>query len=139
MLAQMSLLSGTKNGGHIHLSPNNKIKFFLTTLYGRAEELKKLLIKVKVKYKNLEGKLYKHEYILDFSELLDIRRSGEPSIKKIANNLEKIQRDINKLLFSSFHKIKVIRYTKEDIENEQREILEEKRKFEEKQQKKKTK
>ena len=47
---------------------------------------------------------------------------GEPPLYKIAKNVEEIKKDIHNL--STFHKIKVIRYTKEDVEEETKQLLE---------------
>jgi len=116
MLSEIKFI---KNGLR-YLPPNNKRVYFLISLIGRAEELEKISIEVKAEYDNCLGKSYQQQYTLDFSELLGMRRAGEPSQKKIANNLEKIQNDIHGLMYSSYPKIKVIAYTKKDMEEERR-------------------
>lgn len=120
-----------------YLAPNSKFTYFLTSIIGRVEELGEIAVEVSVKYENCLGKNYQQNFLLDFSELFIVRRAGEPSLKKVANNLEKIQKDIHTIMFSSYPRIKVIAYTKKDMEEKYLKVLEEERLFEE--EKKKTK
>jgi len=120
-----------------YLAPNNKFTYFLTSIMGRIDELGETVVEVIVKYKNCLGDSYQQKFLLDFSELFIVRRAGELSLKKVANNLEKIQKDIHSIMFSSYPRIKVIAYTKKDMEEKYLKVLEEERLFEE--EKKKTK
>lgn len=123
MLSEINLI---KNGLH-YLAPNQKISFFIASIPEIFMKKKKSFFEIKVKYDNKFGKPYKNTYLIDFSEFFDLRHAGEPSLKKVANNLEKIQKDIHTIMFSSYPKIKVVAYTKKDIEEEYLKVLEEER------------
>lgn len=130
----LSELNFIKNGVN-YLAPSQKIKHFLTSLVGK-KELEKTKIEFEVKYENSLGKLSQKNYILDFSEFYGRLRVGEPSLKKIADNLEKIQKDIHTIMYSSYPRIKVVTHTKKDMEEEYLKMVEEERLFEEKKKKK---
>jgi len=80
------------------------------------EEKTKKSFEIKVTYQNSIGKTYKDVYMIDFSQLIGLSQLGEPPLYKIAKNVEEIKKDIHHL---STGLIKVIRYTKEDIEEEE--------------------
>lgn len=127
MLSEINLI---KNGLH-YLTPNQKISFFIASIPEIFMKKKKSYFEIKVKYENKFGKTYKNTYSIDFSEFFDLMHAGEPSLKKIASNLEKIQKDIHAIIFSSYPRIKVVAYTKKDMEEEHLKILEEERRAEE--------
>jgi len=87
------------------------------------EEKTKKPFEIRVTYQNSIGKTYKDVYMIDFSQLIGLSQLGEPPLYKIAKNVEKIKEDIHHLS-TGFHKIKVIRYTKEDVEEETKQLLE---------------
>ena len=120
-----------------YLAPNNKFTDFLTSIIGRIDELGKIATEVSVKYENCLGDSHQQKFLLDFSELFFVRYVGVSSLKKIADNLEKIQKHIHTIMFSSYPRIRVITYTKKDMEEQHFKILEKERLFEE--EKKKTK
>jgi len=127
MLSEINLI---KNGLH-YLTPNQKISFFIASIPEIFMKKKKSYFEIKVKYENKFGKTYKNTYSIDFSEFFDLMHAGEPSLKKIASNLEKIQKDINTIIFSSYPRIKVVAYTKKDMEEEHLKVLEKERRAEE--------
>ena len=116
----LSELGFMKNGLR-YLAPNQKLQFFLTSMTENFEEKTKKPFEIKVTYRNSMGKKYEDVYVIDFSQLIGLRQLGEPSLYKIAKNIEKIQRDLHDL---STHIMKVIRYTKEDVEEEMKQLLE---------------
>ena len=116
----LSGLGFMKNGLR-YLAPNQKLQFFLTSMIENFEEKTKKPFEIKVTYRNSMGKKYEDVYVIDFSQLIGLRQLGEPSLYKIAKNIEKIQRDLHDL---STHIMKVIRYTKEDVEEEMKQLLE---------------
>ncbi|MDK2864886.1 MAG: hypothetical protein PWP37_1078 [Thermotogota bacterium] len=120
----LSELGFMKNGLR-YLAPSQKLQFFLTSMIENFEEKTKKTFEIRVTYQNNVGKKYEDVYIIDFSQLIGLSQLGEPPLYKIAKNIEKIQRNIQHLS-TGFHKMKVIRYTKEDIEEEQRQRLEQK-------------
>ena len=88
------------------------------------EEKTKKHFEIRVTYQNNIGKTYKDVYMIDFSQLMGLSQLGEkPPLYKIAKNVEEIKEDIHNLSIG-FHKIKVIRYTKEDVEEETKQLLE---------------
>ena len=87
------------------------------------EEKTKKPFEIRVTYQNSIGKTYKDVYMIDFSQLIGLSQLGEPPLYKIAKNVEEIKKDIHHLS-TGFHKIKVIRYTKEDVEEEPKQLLE---------------
>ncbi len=112
----LSELGFIKNGLR-YLAPNQKLQFFLTSMIENFEEKTKYSFEIKVTYKNSLGKKYEDAYIIDFSQLIGLNQLGEPSLYKISKNIEKIQQDIHRLSTGSY-RMKIIRYTKEDIEKE---------------------
>ncbi len=117
----LSELGFMKNGLK-YLAPNQKLQFFLTI--ENFEEKTKKSFEIKVTYQNSIGKTYKDVYTIDFSQLIGLSQLGEePPLYKIAKNVEEIKKDIHHLS-TGFHKIKVIRYTKEDVEEETKQLLE---------------
>jgi len=107
-----------KNGVRF-IAPNQKIQFFLTSMIENFEEKIEKSFQVTITYKNSVGKTYEDEYPIDFSQFIGLTQLGEPPLYKIAKNIESIQRDIQHLS-TGFYKMKVIRYTKEDVEEERR-------------------
>ena len=106
-----------------YLAPNQKIQFFLTSLIENKEEKIKKPFEIKVVYQNSTGKTYEDVYLIDFSQLIGLGQLGEPPLYKIAQNIESIQGDIHNLS-TGFYRMKVIRYTKEDVEEERKRQLE---------------
>lgn len=123
MLSEINLI---KNGLH-YLAPNQKISFFIASIPEIFMKKKKSFFEIKVKYDNKFGEPYKNTCLIDFSEFFDLRHAGEPSLKKIANNLEKIQKDIHAIMYSSYPRIKVVTHTKKDMEEEYLKVIEEER------------
>jgi len=121
---------GLIKSGLRYLAPNQKLQFFLTSMIENFEEKTKKPFKVKVTYQNSMGKKYEDAYVIDFSQLIGLRRLGRPPLYEIAKNIEKIKEDLH-LLSIGFRRMKVSRYTKEDIEEEQEQLLERKNQKEE--------
>jgi len=118
----LSELGFMKNGLK-YLAPNQKLQFFLTSMIENFEEKTKKPFEIRVTYQNSIGKTYKDVYMVDFSQLIGLSQLGEPPLYKIAKNVEEIKEDIHHLS-TGFHKMKVIRYTKEDEEAEIKQLLE---------------
>jgi len=117
----LSELNFIKNGVN-YLAPNQQIKHFLTSLIGRGE-LEKTKIKFRVKYENYLGKEYQKSYILDFSEFWGRRSAGEPPLKEIVKNLEKIEGYIRQIS-SGIRKLNVVIFTENDIKEKTKKQLE---------------
>jgi len=106
-----------------YLAPYQKLQFFLTNIAENFEEKAKKPFEIKVVYQNSAGKTYEDVYLIDFSQLIGLSQLGEPPLYKIAQNIESIQGDIHNLS-TGFYRMKVIRYTKEDVEEERKPQLE---------------
>ncbi len=118
----LSELGFMKNGLR-YLAPNQKLQFFLTSMIEDFDKKVKTPFTIKVSYKNKFGKKYSEDLVIDFSELIGLGQLGEPPLHKIAKNMEDIEKDLHHLS-TGFHRMKVIRYTKEDIEKETKQLLE---------------
>lgn len=91
----LSEIGFIKNGLN-YLSPNQKLKFFLTTLTEDFERKVKNTFKINISYKNSIGDKFKDSYIIDFSSLVGLTRLADPLVD-ISNNLRDIRNSIEKL------------------------------------------
>lgn len=119
---KLSEIGFIKNGLK-YLAPNQKIQFFLTSLVERYEEKVKKPFEIKITYQNFIGKTYNDIYWIDFSQQSGTCQLGKPPLYKIAENIEEIQKDINRISNGS-NKISVIAYTKKEIEEEEKQMWE---------------
>ena len=110
----LSELGFIKNGIR-YLAPNQRIRFFLTSLAEDSERKIQRPFEIKVTYRNAIGKIYEDTYLIDFSELIGLRQLGEPPLYKIAKSIEKIEKEIYHLS-TGFHKMRVVIYTRQDEE-----------------------
>jgi len=106
-----------------YFAPNQKLQFFLTNMVENFEEKTKRPFKIKLTYRSGTGKVYKDEYLIDFSQLIGLSQLGEPPLYKIAKNIEEIRKYIQHLS-TGFHKMKVVIYTKKDVKEERKRLLE---------------
>jgi len=116
----LSELGFMKNGLG-YLAPNQKLQFFLTSMTENFEEKTKKHFEIRVTYKNSGDKKYEDIYTIDFSQLIGLSQL-KPPLYKIAENIEKIQKDIQNLA-TDFSRLKVIKYTKEDVEKETKQTV----------------
>jgi len=100
-----------------YLAPNQKLQFFLTSMVENSEKKMKTRFEIRVAYQNSLGKTYDDRYPIDFSQFVGLSQLGEPPLYKIAKNIEDMRKDIHHLS-TGFHRMKVITYTKEDVEEE---------------------
>lgn len=108
----LSELGFMKNGLK-YLAPAQKFRFFLTDMVEDSEEKAKKTFKINITYEDNTGKIHKDKYEIKFSELMGLRQLGEPSLYKIANNIEHIKKDFDNLSWG-VSKVKVIGATKEE-------------------------
>lgn len=116
----LSNLGFMKNGLQ-YLAPNQKIEFFLTSMTDNYKEKIINPFKISLSYQNSIGKTYKEEYLLDFSHLIGLSQLSDP-LYNMSKNIENIEKDIHNLA-TGFFKMKVIRYTNKDIEEEEKRML----------------
>jgi len=117
----LSELGFIKNGLG-YLAPNQKIQFFLTSLIGLSDEQINKPFAIKISYQNGVERTYENTYIIDLSSIIGLSQI-EPPLQKIADSIKSIQTDINSISTGS-HRIKVISYTKDEIEEENKQRLE---------------
>jgi hypothetical protein len=113
----LSELNIIKNGIR-YLTPSEKRQFFLTQFSRKVQE--KMVVQdsfeIETTYENEQGKKFKDRFIIDFSEFFDLTKLGESPTYSIARSLKNIEQNINHLS-TGFHKLKVIAYTKKEIED----------------------
>jgi len=91
-LSQTSIF---KNGISI-LPSNETIRMPLISLIGRIEELDNFETEITINYYDSNNKKYEEEILINFKGLID-HSIDEPPLYKIANNLEKISRCIERI------------------------------------------
>jgi len=106
-----------------YLAPNQKVQFFLTNMLENWDKKIKTPFNVGVYYQNSLGRKLEDHYTIDFSLLVGLAYVGEPPLQKIAKNVEEMQKDLGRVS-SGFNRIKTIVYTKQDIDEEEKAILE---------------
>jgi hypothetical protein len=116
----ISELNLFKNGLN-HLAPNQEIIFFLNSLPIILEQKLPLSFDITVNYENVMKKKFQNTYNIDLLEIMGLRRAGEPPLKKISDQLEKINNEIKKM-FNFFPQLKVITYSKKEIDEENERI-----------------
>jgi hypothetical protein len=77
-----------------------------------------------VQYQDATGKKYQESFRIDFSEFKGTTRIGKPHLYAIAENLEKIEKDISNIA-TGFKRIQVDIYNNDDRKEEQKEWDEE--------------
>lgn len=112
-----------------YLSPGQEVHSFLTSMTDNYEKKREAVIEVIIVYRTSSGDTATERYILDFSIFEGLRRLGTPPLHSIAASLEKIEKNIGNLS-SGFNRLKVIAYTKSDIDAEDKEWMEEVERFE---------
>lgn len=112
----ISELNLFKKGIH-HLAPGQQIEFFLNSLVGMIDKKLCMNFDITVNYQNATGKEFQRTYNIDLSEIIGLRRVGDPPLKKISDQLEKMKEAMEKM-YSYYPQLKVIAYTKKDIDEE---------------------
>lgn len=118
---KLSEIGFIKNGLP-YFAPNQEFKIFLTTMAESYEEKMKKTFEITIIYESIIHKTYSDTYSIDFSQMRGLS-SSEPPLYQIADDIKRIQEDVNRLSTGS-KRLKVISYTKEDIEEENRRSLE---------------
>jgi len=122
LTCKLSEIGFIKNGLP-YFAPNQEFQILLTNMAENYQEKLKKAFEIKVTYESNIHEPYSNTYVIDFSQQRGLTQIGEPSIYKIAKNIEQIQKDINQIS-TGFTKLKIIRYTKEDIDEENKQFLE---------------
>lgn len=125
---KLSEVGFIKDGLYL-FAPNQTLKFPLAFLFKDFKEKIEKSFKLTITYQNSIGSIYTDEYPIDFSQFRGLSQIGKPPLYEIAENIKLIQKDFSKIS-TGFNRLKIIRYTKEDIMEENKEF--EKRFLEEK-------
>lgn len=103
------------------LSPRQSLKTFLMSIVGKVDKIKDpsgpLRFTIVTRYRNVLGEPMERTFELDLQYLLGLRQAGTPPLEKLADSIENIQKDLAHLA-SGFRRLKVVTYTKNDIEEE---------------------
>jgi hypothetical protein len=110
------------------LAPNQKIQFMVANSIEEAKKEKKTLYKVTVTYQDKNGKYYEETFVLDFAEYFGMLYTDSDPYEGIIKKLGDIQRDIHGVIKIPDSVVKVLAYSKKDMEEEkERRIAEHKR------------
>ena len=103
-----------------YLGPGQEMVSDYSQITEKFEQKIESVIIFVVQYRSTTGKHYKERYRLDFSEFKGRTQIGKPHLYAIAQHLEKIQQDFNRLA-TGFNRIKADVYNSEDREKERKE------------------
>jgi hypothetical protein len=111
-LSEMSLIKK----GLPYLAPKQSLQFFFTSLVENTGS-KLLPFALTVKYTDIGNKSHSQDFLFDFSALTCLTQLGTPPIYEIAEGIKSIARDVGHVS-TGFNRMKVVRYTKQDIDKE---------------------
>lgn len=119
---------GFVQSGLDYLSSKQEIRSFLTSMFENFEDKIQTTVKIDVSYRTGAGSVVNDTYIIDFSIFRGLQQLGEPELYRIANAIEKIEKNVDHLS-SGWSKLQVITQSKSDHNNERAKEREEARKF----------
>jgi hypothetical protein len=80
-----------------YLSPGQQTHSFFTNVSEDHHRKLNCAFRVTVRYRSGQGKSYEDEYCIALSELIGLRRVGEPPLHRMANSLEAMRDDVHLL------------------------------------------
>lgn len=117
-----SLLEGLQklasfNKGLSYVGPGQEHSSFWSSMIdGDRSKIDARLV-VFCSYRSATGATYRHDCILDLSELKGISRVGEPPLHKIAKHIEQIEKDLTRITGAT-GRLRVDEYNQQDRERE---------------------
>lgn len=96
LLAELFQINLIRSGMR-YLSPGQAARSFFTNVSVDYRRKLNCAFKVTARYRNDKGRDFEDEYCIDFSELIGLRRVGEPPLHKMAKSLESLQDDVHVL------------------------------------------
>jgi len=96
LLAELFQINFVRSGLR-YLSPGQQARSFLTNVSEDYRRKLNCAFKITVSYRNDKGRDFDDDYCIDFSELIGLRRVGEPPLHKMAKSLEALQQDVHLL------------------------------------------
>ena len=100
-----------------YLGPHQGLELFLANAIGNLDELKQAPIEIATSYFDEAGQSYKNTFVIDYSELENIERVGEPPLFTIAERVTKLQEGFERLT-NGMAKLPVIAYSLADLDAE---------------------
>ena len=89
---KVSKIGFIKNGLR-YLAPDQKLKTFLTNTGDDFKQKCSKSFTIKISYQDAVGKKYNEDYLVDFSQRAGLREVGKPGIEKIADSVERIEKN----------------------------------------------
>jgi len=132
---KLSEVGFIKNGIN-YFSPKQRMRLWIAS-FKEDKNLADKSIELEVTFTNSISEKFFRTFILNFSQFSSFTQLGTPPLQKIANKLEKIERDFHNIS-TGFSKLKINIFDAKDREEEQKEIEEHFKRFEEKQKSKKS-
>lgn len=106
-----------------YLGPNQEyFSFWASLADGDNTKVDSRLV-VACAYRSATGVNYKHDCIVDLSELKGSSRLGEPPLQKMAKQIEGLAKDVHRVTTGN-GRLKVDTYTKENRDEERAQIEE---------------
>lgn len=119
---QLLKLNMVRNGLR-YLSPRREVRTFFTSMTDNFELKSTAKCDIEISYRNASNEQYNETYILDFSEMIGLHQLGEPPLYKLANKIEAIERNFDRII-NGFQKANFNIFTSDDRsrEREEREL-----------------
>ena len=96
-----------------------KIEHFLTSMVESWDELMSRPLEFQATYRDNKGKLYEKKFSINFAVFESLRRIGKQPLYSLADDLEKIQKDIHNIT-TGFSKVQVLTEPLEQYRGRQR-------------------
>jgi hypothetical protein len=109
--------------GLAYLGPNEEYLSFWTSLVEGDQTKVDSRLRVEVSYRSSTGTRYRHDCILDLSDLKGSSRLGEPPLLTIAQKLKSVAEDVHHIA-TGFHRPKVDVFTADDRVQERAQLEE---------------
>jgi hypothetical protein len=107
-----------------YLAPGQRVEFFLTSILGDLEEIKKtggrFDFEVRVQYRGVLGPTHDERFLIDFRHFVGITTLGTPPLEKIARDIEKMRTSIGHLE-TGWKRLRVDIFSEADRQREEHE------------------
>lgn len=97
LIRELAEINFVRAGLH-YLSPGQQAISFFTNVSENHNSKLHSAFNITVRYASDEGRTFEDRYCIDLSELIGLRRIGEPPLYKMAKTLEALQADLHESL-----------------------------------------
>jgi len=97
LIRELAEINFIRAGLH-YLSPGQQAISFFTNVSENHNSKLHSAFNITVRYASNEGRTFEDHYCIDLSELIGLRRIGEPPLHKMAKSLEALQSDFHESL-----------------------------------------